>query len=59
MKVIVEGLAKKGLDDIFYYNLQYSLKNAIDIQNLSKNNPKTIVKNNTVVYNKKRKTKEE
>ena len=30
MKVIVENLAKRGLDDIFYYNLQHSLKNAID-----------------------------
>ncbi len=29
MKIIVENLAKKGLDDIFYYNLQYSLKNAV------------------------------
>ena len=31
MKVIVENLAKKGLNDIFYYNMQYSLKNAINI----------------------------
>lgn len=29
MKIIIENLAKKGLDDIFHYNLQYSLKNAI------------------------------
>lgn len=29
MKVIIGSLAKKGLDDIFYYNMQYSLKNAI------------------------------
>ena len=30
MKIIIEDLAKKGLDDIFYYNMQYSLKNAIN-----------------------------
>ena len=29
MKVVVEDLAKKELDDIFYYNMQYSLKNAV------------------------------
>lgn len=30
MKIIVENLAKRSMDDIYYYNLQYSLKNAID-----------------------------
>jgi len=30
MKVIVEDLAKKCLDNILYYNMQYSLKNAIE-----------------------------
>lgn len=30
MKVIVEDLARECLDDIFYYNAQYSAKNAID-----------------------------
>lgn len=30
MRVIVESLAKKCLDDIFYYNFQYSIKNAIE-----------------------------
>ena len=30
MKIIIGDLAKKGLDDIFYYNMQYSLKNAIN-----------------------------
>ena len=29
MKGIIEGLAKKCLDDIFRYNFQYSSKNAI------------------------------
>ena len=29
MKAVVEDLAKKELDDIFYYNMQYSLKNAV------------------------------
>lgn len=29
MKVIIESLAKKCLDDIFRYNFQYSSKNAI------------------------------
>lgn len=28
MKVIIESLAKKCLDDIFRYNFQYSSKNA-------------------------------
>lgn len=38
MKVIIGDLAKKCLDDIFYYNLQYSLKNAIFIdENITKN----------------------
>lgn len=31
MKIIIENSAKKSLDDIFYYNMQYSLKNAIYI----------------------------
>lgn len=30
MKIIVEDLARKCLDDIFYYNSQYSLKNSIE-----------------------------
>lgn len=30
MKVLVENLAKKQLVDIYYYNYQYSLKNAIE-----------------------------
>lgn len=30
MKVIVENSAKKCLDDIFYYNMKYSSKNAIE-----------------------------
>ena len=30
MKVIIEDLAKKCLDDIFYYNFQYSPQNAIN-----------------------------
>ena len=30
MKVIVENLAKICLDDIFQYNIQYSLKNALE-----------------------------
>lgn len=28
MKIIVEDLANQSMDDIFYYNLKYSLKNA-------------------------------
>ena len=30
MKVIVENSAKKGINDIFYFNMQYSLQNAIN-----------------------------
>ncbi len=30
MKIIIENLAKKGLDDIFCYNIQYSIENAIN-----------------------------
>jgi plasmid stabilization system protein ParE len=30
MKVLVENLAKQQLVDIYYYNYQYSLKNAIE-----------------------------
>lgn len=30
MKVLVENLAKQQLIDIYYYNYQYSLKNAIE-----------------------------
>lgn len=30
MKVIVEDLARECLDDIFYYNSRYSVKNAIE-----------------------------
>lgn len=30
MKVIVENSAKQSLDNIFYYNLRYSSKNAIE-----------------------------
>ena len=30
MKVLVEDLAKQQLIDIYYYNYQYSLKNAIE-----------------------------
>ena len=30
MKVIVENLARKGIDDIFYYNARYSIRNAIE-----------------------------
>ena len=45
MKIIVESLAKKGLDDIFYYNLQYSIKNAVNtdfvITEYIKNLPET------------------
>lgn len=37
MNVIVEDLAKKCIDNIFYYNMQYSLKNAIETdENISK-----------------------
>lgn len=31
MKILVENLAKQQLVDIYYYNYQYSLKNAIEI----------------------------
>ena len=31
MKILVENLAKQQLADIYYYNLNYSLKNAIEI----------------------------
>lgn len=31
MKIIVEDLARQSIDNIFYYNMKYSLKNAIDI----------------------------
>ena len=30
MRLIIESLAKQCLDDIFYYNLQYSQKNAVE-----------------------------
>lgn len=30
MKVVVDDLAKQSLIDIYYYNYQYSLKNAIE-----------------------------
>jgi len=30
MKVIIEDLAKRCLDDILYHNMQYSAKNAIE-----------------------------
>lgn len=30
MEIVVEDLARSGIDDIFSYNLQYSLKNAIE-----------------------------
>ncbi len=30
MRVIVENLARKCLDDIFYYNARYSIRNAIE-----------------------------
>ena len=31
MRVIVEESARNNLEDIYYYNFQYSLKNAIEI----------------------------
>lgn len=30
MKIVVDNLAKQSLIDIYYYNYQYSLKNAIE-----------------------------
>lgn len=33
MKVIVENLANQSMDNILYYNLRYSLKNAIETDN--------------------------
>lgn len=30
MKIVVEDLARQSLIDIYYYNYQYSLKNAIE-----------------------------
>ena len=30
MKIVVDDLAKQSLIDIYYYNYQYSLKNAIE-----------------------------
>ena len=33
MKVIVENSANQSLDNIFYYNLRYSLKNTIETDN--------------------------
>ena len=30
MEIVVEDLARKEIDDIFSYNLQYSYKNAIE-----------------------------
>lgn len=30
MRVIVEDSARNNLEDIYYYNFQYSLKNAIE-----------------------------
>lgn len=31
MKIVVDNLAKQSLIDIYYYNYQYSLRNAIEI----------------------------
>ena len=35
MKIVVDDLAKQSLIDIYYYNYQYSLKNAIETKNKS------------------------
>ena len=41
MRLIIESLAKQCLDDIFYYNLQYSQKNAIEIDSAISEHKKT------------------
>ena len=33
MNIIIDDMAKKCLDDIFYYNVQFSYENAIEIEN--------------------------
>ena len=33
MNVIIENTARISMDNIYYYNLRYSLKNALDIDN--------------------------
>ena len=45
MKIIIENSAKKGINDIFYFNMQYSLQNAISTDYLITEQIKQLAEN--------------